>query len=447
MVSLNSDSSCDLRIGLLGGGVVGGGVIELLRAHKSIKVVSVLVSDATKKRDYSTKGIHFTTDVKEIIEDDSLDIIVDVMGGTGKAWEAVHSALIKGKHVISANKACLATKLTELDEACADRKKMLLFEAAVAGGVPIISIVKRSLATDKIINIGGILNGTTNFILTAMAQCGEDYHEVLKKAQSNGYAESDPTADVDGIDALHKLILLSRLAFGIRFEINDIPVKGITSIVSDDFEYAKRLNCTIKLIAEATLREGDGKMAISAFVSPVFVPLKSTLGSCDGVSNEVLVVTSNLGAISCKGPGAGRFPTANSVVSDILECQSYIQTTAESHSLYPHPFNRSLMPDSKTGSMFEWDEISQSKLEMYYIRLVVKDDTGIIAGLANTLAFFDVSIHAIHQTPILDHERVTFCIITEKTTLFNMTKVVTEINKRPYILEEAFYCPFRGLQE
>jgi len=444
MVTHNTDSLCDLRIALLGGGVVGGGVIEILRAHKSIQVKIVLVSDLDKERDFSTKGIHFTTDVNEIIDDDSIDIVVDVMGGIDTAWKAVLSALAKEKHVISANKACLATKLTELDEACADRKKMLLFEAAVAGGVPIISIVKRSLATDKIINIGGILNGTTNFILSAMSKCGKDYKEVLAEAQAKGYAEADPTADVDGIDAMHKLMLLSRLAFGIRFDINDVPIKGITEIVADDFEYAALLNCTIKLIAEATLREGDGKMAVSAFVSPVFVPARSALGSCDGVSNEVVVVTSNLGAISCKGPGAGRYPTANSVVSDILECQSYIQNSASNQSLYPHPFNRSLMPESSTGSMFEWDEISQSQLQMYYIRLIVKDDTGIIAGLATTLAFFDVSIHAIHQTPITDHDRVTFCIITEKTTLFNMTKVTTEIKNQPCVLEEPFYCPFRG---
>lgn len=305
---------------MLGAGTVGGGVYELVmkQAFPSIVISKICVRSLDKPRDFAVDAAHtsLTTDPSELLTDD-IDCVVEVAGGCGVAKDLVLSALQKkGKVVVTANKALLAEHLSTVEAAAAATNTPLGYEAAVCGGIPIISALSTAYAGDAIQSVAGICNGTTNFMLSAMAKDDTiQYADILKQAQDLGYAEADPTADVEGHDVRAKIAILAKLAFGKTVSVDEIPCAGITKITSADFAYAKdKLNCTVKLIGTAAADDND---QLSVYVTPALVPFSHMLATIDGSGNCVSVASANMGTCSFTGPGAGRFPTANSIVADI----------------------------------------------------------------------------------------------------------------------------------
>lgn len=313
-----------LTIGMYGGGTVGGGVYELImdRYKADIKITKICVRDVNKPRSYKIDEsiTKFISDPDEIVNDESIDCVVEVMGGTGLAKTVVEAALKKGKAVVTANKALLAEHWGSVQECMkSNPKARLAWEAAVCGGIPIIQLLQTAYfsPTDEIGSIMGICNGTTNFMLTEMFQKGAAYDEVLKQAQDLGYAEADPTADVEGHDVRAKIFLLAQLAMGgvMSSKVDEVPCKGISKLTVADFKFARSFNSTIKLIGAAQRLDDQ---TVSIYVTPAMIHNNHSLASIDGVGNAVFVDSKNLGPCLYSGPGAGRYPTANSVVADIL---------------------------------------------------------------------------------------------------------------------------------
>lgn len=319
-----------LRLGIVGGGTVGGGVWELLHKNSQVKIEKIVVR-TLRKRDYSAPESIFTTSIKEVVDSPDIDCVVEVMGGTGAAKDVVLDALKAGKSVVTANKALLAEHLSEIIAAQTKAQRPLMYEAAVCGGIPIINLLQTAYTGDTIQSVEGILNGTTNFMLDKMDREGADYGAVLKEAQDLGYAEADPTADVEGHDARAKIALLAKLSFGISLDVESIPCQGISQITAADFQFAKHMQGTIKLVGTAA-QAGDN---VSVYVAPVLLPLTHTLAGIGGPGNAVTVTSQNLGPCLYTGPGAGRYPTANSIVADILRVAA--QPTAATYDV-PAPF-------------------------------------------------------------------------------------------------------------
>ena len=304
-----------LRIGIVGGGTVGGGVWELLHQNAAVSIQKIVVR-SLRPRDYAAPSDLFTTQMSDVLSNPDIDCVVEVMGGTDTAKDVVLQALKAGKAVVTANKALLAEHLTTVANAQVAANRPLMYEAAVCGGIPIINILQTAYTGDKIQSIEGILNGTTNYMLSKMDQEGADYAAVLKEAQDLRYAEADPTADVEGHDARAKVALLAKLAFGITVEdVTTIPCQGISQITTTDFAYAKASQSTIKLVGTATQASPS---SVAIYVAPVMLPLTHTLAGIHGAGNAVTVTSQNMGPCLYTGPGAGRYPTANSVVADIL---------------------------------------------------------------------------------------------------------------------------------
>lgn len=323
-----STSTRPLRVGLIGGGCVGGGVVHIIKARQAeweaagtpIEVSMVAVRDLTRKRDWECPSdVALVGDWRDVVNNPDIDVVVEVMGGTTVAGEVTESALALGKHVVSANKALLATQLSKYSDLARQSAGTLGWEAAVAGGIPIIRALQTSLLPDRVTSISGIMNGTTNFILSEMEVNGVALAPTLTRAQELGYAEEDPTADVEGHDAQQKLVLLAKLAFGVTIDVDSVPTTGIMGVVGEDFELLKRLDSrTVRLLGVAL----PSDKGYAAFVSPCAVPLQSTLGAAMGCGNVVSLEAEQVGELCMTGPGAGRFATANSVVADILAIRS-----------------------------------------------------------------------------------------------------------------------------
>lgn len=306
-------------IGMLGMGVVGGGAVELLSKFPNVQIKKILVRDTTKPRCTALPaGCELTTDLDAVLNDEAINVIVEVMGGTGDAWRATKHAIEAGKHVVTANKALISKYMTEITAMLADRpNQMFMYEAAVCGGVPIISAIARSMLTDEVSTVSGIMNGTANFMLTEMKEHGASYQEALKDAQERGFAEADPAADVDGFDARSKLCILTRLAFGCVVDEAQVFTQGISVVTAEDLQLAAAAGLTVKQISVAD-RGDSSSDAVSVMCSPAMVDSRSRLASVDGVTNAVEVASRNLGKTFFAGPGAGRLPSANSVANDVL---------------------------------------------------------------------------------------------------------------------------------
>ncbi|GMH94961.1 hypothetical protein TL16_g13045 [Triparma laevis f. inornata] len=309
----------------IGGGTVGGGVYELLTRRISSPLAcikKICVRDLQKTRDFTVDPTCTLTDsLDDVLNDETLNCIVEVMGGTGIAKDVVLRALSSGKHVVTANKALIAEHLGEIQKAIgeAEGSPSFAYEAAVCGAIPIINTLQSCYSGDNITSVMGICNGTTNFMLCKMED-GADYGEVLKEAQDLGFAEADPTADVEGHDVRAKISILAKLAYGVTVPITSIPTTGISSITSVDFEYAKSMNCTIKLIGTAarTSEHGEHDGPLTVYVAPKMVPTSHVMGGVGGAGNAVAVTSANMGLAAYTGPGAGRYPTANSIVADVM---------------------------------------------------------------------------------------------------------------------------------
>lgn len=319
--------SC-LRIGLVGAGVVGGGVVEILNKpnfiqklaslNQKLDIVTICVQSINKTRDFIIPShIRLVSNVQEVLDDPSIDVIVELIGGVTQAKDLIFEAIKRQKHIVTANKALIATNLLEIQQLLLQHPNVCFtFEAAVCGGIPIIHSLHSDFLSDEIEKIQGIMNGTTNFMLSKMEDEGSDYLQVLKEAQRLGFAEADPTADVEGHDVQAKIAILAKLGFGKSIPFTSIPTTGISSLSSKDFEYAKHLNATVKLIGTSQMNKTT--KSVSVFVSPNIVPLISPLASVKGPGNMVLVTSENLQLTTFAGPGAGRYATANSVVNDLL---------------------------------------------------------------------------------------------------------------------------------
>lgn len=384
--------SHEISIGLLGCGTVGSGVVKLLQEKKALYINRTQVSPVIKKilvrdKHQQREGIHpelLTTDPADILDDPEIQIVVEVMGGIEPTRDYLLRAIHSGKHVVTANKALMALHGADLFDAAKETGVALHYEAAVAGGIPIIQTLKRSLVSNTLDSVYGIINGTTNYILSAMTEEGREFHEVLKEAQEKGFAEADPTDDIEGFDAAYKLGLLASLVFNRRIDVADIHRVGIQQISAQDIDYAKQFGYVIKLLAIAK-RTHNG---MEARVHPTMIPVEHPLASVNGVYNALLVKGDAVGDLMFYGRGAGKMPTASSVVADILNIASEIAEDSPPNLLMScqnSPEIAELSPPEKV-------------INRYYIRIQVEDKSGVLGQIGQVLGEEDISIHTLLQT-------------------------------------------------
>ena len=378
-----------IRVGLIGLGTVGSGVVEILTRHRDdfrrragVDIELARFADRNESRAESL-GIpaeQFSTDAQAVIDDPSLDVVIELIGGTGVAREVVLSALGAGKSVVTANKALMASAGEEVMEAAERNGVDIAFEASVGGGIPIIGPLKHSLTSNEIVAVMGIVNGTTNYMLSRMAEHGLDYDTVLAEAQGRGFAEADPTADVDGHDAAAKIAILSSIAFNSRVVIGQVHAEGIRTLAPEDLAYAREMGYTIKLLAIARRTEGG----IDVRVHPTMIPNSHPLASVNGVYNAIYVVGDSVGETMFFGEGAGSLPAASAVVGDLIEVARRIQSGCAP-----------LVGCTCTEKLAVRD-IAQLETE-YYIRLAVADRPGVLAAVAKVFGDHGVSIGSVIQ--------------------------------------------------
>ncbi len=410
-----------IKIGLLGFGTVGSGVANVLarnaeeitrRAGRDIKIVAASVRHLDRANPHN---IRLVLDPQQIVDDPDIDVIIEIMGGYDPAYALVMRALEKGKHVITANKALIATHGNDIFAAAQKAGLMVAFEAAVAGGIPIIKAIREGLAGNRIEWLAGIINGTGNFILTEMRDKGRDFAEVLGEAQALGYAEADPTFDVEGIDAAHKLTILAAIAFGIPLQFDKAYTEGITGITREDVSYAEALGYRIKHLGIAR-RTVHG---IELRVHPTLIPEKRLIANVNGVMNAVLVHGDAVGSTLYYGPGAGSDPTASSVVADLVDVVRAL--TADPENRVPH---LAFQP----GQLADTPILPMSEIETaYYLRMRASDQPGVMADITRVLANHSISIEAIIQKEPLSTGLADIIMLTHKTKECHMNEVLTEL--------------------
>jgi len=384
-----------IQVGLLGIGTVGSGTFEVLRrnqeeiqrrAGRGIEITMVADLDVERARAAVGEGTRVVADAREVIADPGIDIVVELIGGYGIARQLVLEAIAAGKHVVTANKALLAVHGTEIFAAAQQKGVMVAFEAAVAGGIPIIKALREGLTANRIQWIAGIINGTTNFILSEMRDKGLDFATVLKEAQRLGYAEADPTFDIEGVDAAHKITLMSAIAFGMPVQFDKAHVEGITKLAAQDIRYAEQLGYRIKLLG-ITRRAAGG---IELRVHPALVPAKRLLANVEGAMNAVVVHGDAVGTTLYYGKGAGSEPTASAVIADLVDITRL--HTADAAQRVPH---LAFHPDAMNDHL---DVVPMREVvTSYYLRLRVADEAGVLAKVTGLLAEAGISIDAVLQ--------------------------------------------------
>ena len=414
------------KIGIVGFGTVGTGIYKILRSEfdshpilKEIEIVKIAVKDVNKKREIAIDNNLLVDNPIELIDDPSIDVIVEVMGGIDIAKDIIMKSLRAGKSVVTANKAVIARYGSEIYEAAAQKGLYVLSEAAVCGGIPIIEPLKRSLKSNHIKKMVGIINGTTNFILSKMTNEKADYMETLKLAQKLGYAEFDPTADVEGHDAADKILILSELAFGGKIERDSIITEGISKINLKDIEYANKLGFEIKLLALAERYpiNSNDSLPLNIWVAPSLIPKSHPLATVEGVNNALLIEASPLGEIMLYGPGAGSGPTAASVVSDILNLHATsIKNNNTVDPLLAFDFWRNC-------HIIDSSQITKKN----YLRIICIDSPGVIGKIGDIFGNYDVSIESIVQLDASE-DRAEIVVITHEVSNGNFEKSKEEIN-------------------
>ena len=414
-----------IQVGLLGIGTVGGGVFSVLdrnqeeitrRAGRGIKIHTVADLD-TKRAEELVKGrAKVVSDAKQVVNDPEIDVVVELIGGYGIAKELVLAAINNGKHVVTANKALLAVHGNEIFAAAQAKGVTVNFEAAVAGGIPIIKALREGLTANRIEWIAGIINGTTNFILSEMSDKGLDFDVVLKEAQRLGYAEADPTFDIEGVDAAHKATIMSAIAFGIPVQFDKAHVEGITKLSAIDIKYAEQLGYRIKLLG-ITKKTKDG---IELRVHPTLIPTKRLIANVEGAMNAVQVMGDAVGTTLYYGKGAGAEPTASAVIADLVDV-ARLQTADPEHRV-PH---LAFQPGSMVNTtIMPMGEITTS----YYLRLRVADVTGVLADITRILADNSISIDAMLQREAGDGENQTDLImLTHETKEKNILAAIAKV--------------------
>ncbi len=388
-----------LRLGLLGVGNVGQGVFDVLvrnggeierRAGQPIRVVAASRRNVSAAKALADAGVRISADPMEVVNDPEVDVIVELIGGTTLAKSLVLRAIANGKHVVTANKALLAEHGTEIFATAHQAGVIVAFEAAVAGGIPIIKALREGLTANHIEWVAGIINGTTNFILTEMRDKGLDFDTVLKQAQALGYAEADPTFDIEGVDAAHKLALMSAIAFGVPVQFDKAYVQGIAGLASEDIRYAEQLGYRIKLLG-ITKRVAQG---IELRVHPTLIPAKRLLANVEGAMNAVVVQGDAVGTTLYYGKGAGGQPTASAVIADVVDVARAISNTA-AQRVPVLAFQPGAMSDAPILAV-------QDIVSSYYLRLRVSDKAGVLADLTSLLALQGISIDAMLQREAQD---------------------------------------------
>ena len=389
-----------IKIGLIGLGTVGSGVFKTLLDFENVEVVKIAVKNKNKQRNIPNLDESIVTDnAYEVVNNPEIDIVVELIGGTSPAFDLIKTAIQNGKHIVTANKELLAKHGEELFNFAEQHNKVVLYEAAIAGGIPIIMPIKTILAGNKINKIEAILNGTTNYILTKMDVQHASYNDVLKEAQELGYAETDPTGDVEGFDAAYKITTLATLAFKKRVKIENVYKEGITKVRAEDMKAANDLGYKIKLIASAKLDE-QGRADVR--VHPMLISKKSTLAHIDYVTNAVSLTGHPLGSITLSGPGAGEFPTASSVVGDILAIVKELGTTDY------------LLPMMRCDHHETAEFIPVSETEnKYYLSLDAKNNKGVIGNIGNICAEYNISLESIVQKNVSQNNTADITVITE----------------------------------
>ncbi|KAF3981313.1 MAG: homoserine dehydrogenase [Methylococcales symbiont of Hymedesmia sp. n. MRB-2018] len=403
-----------VKIGILGLGTVGGGVVNVLnrnaveisrRTGREIIVTRASARDLNRERICDTQDINLTTDCYDIINDSEIDIILELIGGVTLAKDLVLQAIDNGKHIVTANKALIALHGNEIFAKASEKGVMVLFESAVAGGIPIIKAIREGLSGNQIQWLAGIINGTGNFILTEMRDHGRDFADVLAQAQALGYAEADPTFDVEGIDAGHKLAILASLAFGIPLQFEKIFTEGITKITRADVEYAEQLGYRIKHLGIARKTE----QGIELRVHPTLIPERRLIANVDGVMNAVLVQGDAVGPTLYYGAGAGAEPTASAVVADVVDVVRMLNS--EHPNTVPYlAFQTDQITDIPVLSS---DQINTA----YYLRLNAEDKLGVLAEVTKILADHKINIEALIQKEPLEGEITLPVIMLTQTTL------------------------------
>ena len=423
-----------IQVGLIGIGTVGGGVFEVLRrnqqeikrrAGRGIEVTMVSRRDQAKARAMVGEDAKVVADPRDIIRNPDIDIVVELIGGYTLARELVLEAIAAGKHVVTANKALLAVHGTEIFQAAHDKGVMVAFEAAVAGGIPIIKALREGLTANQIQWVAGIINGTTNFILSEMRDKGLDFDVVLKEAQRLGYAEADPTFDIEGVDAAHKATIMSAIAFGIPVQFDKAYVEGITKLGAADIKYAEQLGYRIKLLG-ITKRTDKG---VELRVHPSLVPAQRLIANVEGAMNAVMVQGDAVGTTLYYGKGAGAEPTASAVVADLVDITRL--HTADPQNRVPH---LAFQPDALSNlPVLPMEEVVTS----YYLRLRVADQAGVLAKLTGLLAEANISIDAILQREadqVSGANQTDVIILTHDTREGNMNAVMTQMQGLPTVL-------------
>ena len=424
-----------IQVGLMGLGTVGSGVFEVLqrnqaeikrRAGRGIELTMVSRRDVAKARALVGDHARVVADAREIIANPAIDIVVELIGGCGMARELVLEAIAAGKHVVTANKALLAVHGTEIFAAARERGVMVAFEAAVAGGIPIIKALREGLTANRIEWIAGIINGTTNFILSEMRAKGLDFDVVLQESQRLGYAEADPTFDIEGVDAAHKATIMSAIAFGVPVQFDKAYVEGITKLNAADIRYAEQLGYRIKLLGITKRRTGAVE-GIELRVHPTLVPAKRLIANVEGAMNAVMVQGDAVGSTLYYGKGAGAEPTASSVIADLVDI-TRLHTADPDHRVPHLAFQPGSLQDTRILSI---DEV----VTAFYLRLQVKDQAGVLARITAILAESDISIDALLQRESAEGEAQTDVIIlTHDTVEGRMNKAIAQMQALPTVL-------------
>jgi len=421
-----------IRVGLLGIGTVGGGVWEVLnrnadeiqrRAGRAIDITQVADKDRARSEKITGGRAKLTGDAFEVVRSPDVDIVVELIGGYTVAKELQLEAIRNGKHVVTANKALLALHGNEIFTAAQKKGVMVTFEAAVAGGVPIIKALREGLTANRIEWIAGIINGTSNFILSEMREKGLAFADALADAQQRGYAEADPSFDIDGVDAAHKLTILSALAFGVPMQFDKCFREGIRGLAQEDIRYAEALGYRIKMLGITKKRD----RGIELRVHPTLVPSRRLIANVEGVMNAILVKGDAVGATMYYGAGAGSQPTASAVVADLVDMTRLI--TSDPEHRVPH---LAFQPDQLAGTpILSIKEIETS----YYLRMRVKDRPGVLADITRILADSKISIDAmVQKEPAEGEKQVDIVMLTHQAIEKNVDAAIARIEKLPTVI-------------
>lgn len=416
-----------ISIGLLGLGTVGSGVVQIIKNHQDklmhqvgcpIVIKKILVQDLYKTRIVEVEPELLTSNPDEILLDKEIDVVIEVMGGIHSTKDYLLTALRQGKHVVTANKDLMALHGSELLTVASEYGCDLFYEASVAGGIPILRGLVDGLASDRITQMMGIVNGTTNYILTKMSNEGRSYDEVLKEAQALGFAESDPTSDVEGLDAARKMTILATLGFSMHIDLDDVQVCGISEVTEEDINYGSQLGYTMKLIGYAH-REGE-KVEVS--VAPTFLSNNHPLSSVQNEYNAVYVYGEAVGETMFYGPGAGSLPTATAVVSDLVGVMKNLRLGVNGKSAVTPQYPKQLKDNSE-------------KFSKYFLRLHVQDEVGVFAEITSIFAKHGVSFEKILQLPVKKNEVSEIVLVTHKASLTDYDQILQELNDLPSLKE------------